>query len=146
VNTFNLQESVDAIISNTNEPSASFRVVATQNATLSDGTVFQFTSRSNVYTFNLPSATFTPSAFTPNGDGMNDIFKVELRFVTSGSMMIYDRWGSIIFETNNLKQGWDGTEASGSRLAPVGTYAYKIQTLDDKGTPTSYTGSVTLIR
>lgn len=144
--TSNLQESVEAIIASTNEPSASFRVLATQGVTLDNGLPFLFTSRSNVYTFNLPSAAFIPSAFTPNGDGINDTFKPASRFVMSGSMIIYDRWGSIIFETSDLNIGWDGTEISGSRLAPVGTYTYKIQTVDDKGKQSFYAGSVTLIR
>ncbi len=146
VTTTTLQESVEAIIASTNEPSASFRVLATQGVTLANGLPFLFTSRSNVFTFNLPSAAFIPSAFTPNSDGINDTFKPASRFVTSGLMIIYDRWGSIIFETNDLNVGWDGTEISGSRLAPVGTYTYKIQTVDDKEKQSFYTGSVTLIR
>ncbi|MDP5121196.1 MAG: gliding motility-associated C-terminal domain-containing protein, partial [Spirosomaceae bacterium] len=146
INTTNLSESVAAQISSIAGSRASFRVFATQSAILPSGTVFPFTSRSNIYTFELPSAAFIPSAFTPNGDAFNNTFKPELRFVQSGTMIIYDRWGSIIFETNDLKQGWDGTEASGSRLAPVGAYAYKIRTVGDDGTPAFYTGSVTLIR
>jgi hypothetical protein len=61
-------------------------------------------------------------------------------------MIIYDRWGSIVFETTDLNIGWDGTEASGSRLAPVGTYTYKIRTIGEDNVPTFLTGPVTLIR
>lgn len=145
-NTTNLSESVATQISNTEGSKASFQVLATQSVVLPSGNAFPFTSRSNIFTFELPSAAFIPTAFTPNGDIFNPTFKPELRFVQSGTMIIYDRWGSIIFETNDLSQGWDGTEAAGSRLAPVGTYAYKIQTISEDGTPTFYSGSVTLIR
>ncbi|MFT6479578.1 MAG: gliding motility-associated-like protein [Spirosomataceae bacterium] len=146
VNTNDLSESVAAIISSTNASKVSFRVLATQIVILPSGTPFPFSSRSNVYTFDLPAATFIPSAFTPNNDGINDEFKAEFRFLQSGSMIIYNRWGSIIFETDDLANGWDGTEASGSRLAPVGTYTYKIQSIGDNNEVSFLTGSVTLIR
>jgi gliding motility-associated-like protein len=144
--TNDLSESVAAIINGIDASKVSFRVVATQVATLPSGIPFPFTSLSNIYTFNLPAAAFIPSAFTPNNDGINDIFVPELRFVQSGTMIIYDRWGSIVFETDNLSTGWDGTEASGSRLAPVGTYTYKISTISNNNVPSFHAGSVTLIR
>lgn len=147
-NTLDLQSdsNIADFISSITDPSISFRIVAALSTTLPDGSTLLFTSKSNIFTFNLPAAAFIPTAFTPNNDGINDIFKPELRFINSGIMIIYDRWGSIIFETTNLNEGWDGTEVSGSRLAPVGTYAYKIQTLNDQGNTTFYNGSVTLIR
>lgn|GEM_PF-1630907 len=144
--TTDLSESVAAITNGTDASEVSFRVVATQVVTLPSGVTFPFTSLSNIYTFNLPAAAFIPSAFTPNNDGINDIFKPELRFVQSGAMIIYDRWGSIVFETDNLATGWDGTEASGSRLAPVGTYTYKISAISNNNVPSFHAGSVTLIR
>jgi gliding motility-associated-like protein len=145
-NTRSLSESVAAQISSTDAPKVSFRILATQTIILPSGFLFPIASRSNVYTFDLPAAAFIPSAFTPNNDGINDVFKPELRFVQSGTMIIYDRWGSIVFETTDLNIGWDGTEASGSRLAPVGTYTYKIRTIGEDNVPTFLTGPVTLIR
>jgi len=51
-----------------------------------------------------------PNAFTPNGDGFNDIFKVKYPFYASQfDFTIYDRWRNKIFETNDITKGWDGT-------------------------------------
>lgn len=51
---------------------------------------------------------FAPNSFTPNGDGLNDIFKVQGTDIVSFRLLIFDRWGELIFETKNLKEGWDG--------------------------------------
>lgn len=50
-----------------------------------------------------------PNAFSPNGDGVNDIFKPVISDITDFSMVIYNRWGEMVFETYDIQQGWDGT-------------------------------------
>jgi gliding motility-associated-like protein len=50
-----------------------------------------------------------PSAFTPNGDGINDVFTVLSNDTKTFEMRIYNRWGKIVFESNNILNGWDGT-------------------------------------
>ena len=85
-----------------------------------------------------------PSAFTPNSDGLNDVFRIPpgSSFVLS-LFAVYDRWGHIIFETRDISKGWDGTY-KGIAL-PVGTYVYLIRgTMDEK--PLAEKGTVTLIR
>ena len=52
---------------------------------------------------------FVPNVFSPNGDGQNDILYVENRCLLSIEFIIYDRWGEKMFESNDPKQGWDGT-------------------------------------
>lgn len=52
---------------------------------------------------------FAPSAFTPNGDGTNDVFRIVTRYVEEFNLQIFDRWGEIIFETSSPHVGWDGT-------------------------------------
>jgi len=49
-----------------------------------------------------------PSAFSPNGDGENDILKVEGRTIDELYLAIYDRWGELVFETTDPDKGWDG--------------------------------------
>lgn len=67
----------------------------------------------------------TPSAFTPNGDGINDIFRVlGTEVVDQFSLQIYNRWGLKVFETEDKDAGWDGTE--GGKIQPVGTYVYQL--------------------
>ena len=96
---------------------------------------------------NIDSSYFAiPNAFTPNGDGLNDLFKV---LVTSNldleSMQIFNRWGELIYNSNSITNGWDGN--FNDRQQPQGTYVYYIQlrnTVSNK--IEKHTGTVTLIR
>lgn len=52
---------------------------------------------------------FVPNAFSPNGDGVNDTLFVRSTFITSMEFKIFDRWGELVFETDDMTEGWDGT-------------------------------------
>ncbi len=67
-----------------------------------------------------------PNAFTPNGDGVNDFFRplILTEGVKDFSMSIYNRWGQLIFETNDYMTGWNGN--SNNNPAPTGVYIYLI--------------------
>ena len=101
-------------------------------------------SSSNPYVLDIEQEAYFPNAFTPDGDGLNDVFKVEGKFVKSIELEIYNRWGELIFRTTDIKNGWDG-QAKG-RVAPTGTYIYKalVETMD--GGQQSRHGTVFLIR
>ena len=73
---------------------------------------------------------FAPNAFTPDGDGLNEVFKPHVGGVDVYELLIFDRWGNVIFETTDPTQGWDGIPAGGSRLAPVGVYVYQATLRD----------------
>lgn len=94
-----------------------------------------------------PPEYYFPSAFSPNGDGLNDIF----RALPPGSanvlsMKIWDRWGKLVFESTNDNTGWTGYTADGKPFDP-GTYTYKVLIqLPNQPEPKVYTGYVTLIR
>ena len=70
---------------------------------------------------------YTPSIFTPNGDGLNDTFKPSLLNIEEDSytLTIFDRWGNKVFHTNDYKKGWDGKLKNGDFLPPD-VYSYKI--------------------
>lgn len=69
---------------------------------------------------------FVPNAFTPNNDRLNDVLKAKAYFkVDEFSMKIFNRWGQMIFSSNSLLTGWDGTVRS--QLAPSGMYTWVIQ-------------------
>jgi len=86
-----------------------------------------------------------PSAFSPNGDGINDIFRVEhLQFQKVDAFMIYDRWGKEVYRAGLNQNGWDGNY-NGSPM-PLGTYFYFIQLQYPGGRTRSFKGDVTLIR
>lgn len=85
-----------------------------------------------------------PDAFSPNGDGANDILYVRGANVSTLSLTIYNRWGQKVFETSEMNKGWDGT--LGGIPQPVDTYVYiiKISTLD--GCDVIKKGNVSILR
>jgi gliding motility-associated-like protein len=93
---------------------------------------------------------FVPNSFSPNGDGMNDVFYVRGKGLNMvQSISIFNRWGQVIFERrdfppNDPAVGWDGT--FNGRPAPMDTYIYLIQIICDNSMVIPYHGNVTLIR
>ncbi|HEU4717247.1 MAG TPA: gliding motility-associated C-terminal domain-containing protein, partial [Bacteroidia bacterium] len=69
---------------------------------------------------------FIPNTFTPNGDGKNDVFMPVGQFVADFHMMIFDRWGNLIYETNDQSMGWDGHANGGNEKAQIDTYVYVV--------------------
>jgi len=89
-----------------------------------------------------------PNSFTPNNDGNNDYFyprQLLSKGVTSFSMVIFNRWGQKIFETNSPDgRGWDGKLNSTDQ--PVGVYIYQIDVVFKDGSASNFSGNVTLLR
>ncbi len=87
---------------------------------------------------------FIPSAFTPNGDGLNDLFKPKFFcYITQFHFRIFNRWGRVIFESNDINKGWDGFYV-GNKL-PSGSYVYYIDYKTSTGTVKTAKGLVTII-
>jgi gliding motility-associated-like protein len=97
---------------------------------------------------NPDYAVFIPNAFTPNGDGINDLFFPQGVGVNPDNfiMYVFDRWGNLIFKTETWPGGWDGTVQGTSRPCQQDTYVYKIGTVDPEGSKKVYIGHVNLIR
>jgi gliding motility-associated-like protein len=88
---------------------------------------------------------FIPSAFTPNGDGYNDIFHVTARkLVTLQEFKIMNRWGQQIFETRDISKGWDGTFKGKDQ--DTGVYYYMIKVATPSGKTQFLKGDIILIR
>jgi gliding motility-associated-like protein len=86
-----------------------------------------------------------PNAFSPNGDGKNDFFlPLSIDNPTRFLMHIYDRWGALIFESNNIKNGWDGKFKGKDQ--PTGTYIYYIQYAFSDNVLHGAEGAFTLLR
>ena len=91
-------------------------------------------------------ALFVPSGFTPNVDGINEVFQPKVNDVVHYEFTIYARTGELIFHTNSPEMGWDGTVRG--KPAPEGVYLWKIH-YAKIGTPDEMmmkTGTVTLLR
>ena len=83
-------------------------------------------SVSNAVIVEKPYALYSPNAFSPDGDGINDLFKVSGQGMSDFQIEIYNRWGQMVYKSIDLSNGWDGT-FKGKNL-PTGTYVYKIKT------------------
>ncbi|MEO6902386.1 MAG: PKD-like domain-containing protein [Bacteroidia bacterium] len=86
-----------------------------------------------------------PNVFTPNGDGVNDLFTISGKGIESLHADIYNRWGQKEYEWNTINGGWDGRSATGL-AAPSGTYYYMINAIGFDGKKYVEKGSLTLIR
>jgi gliding motility-associated-like protein len=87
---------------------------------------------------------YMPSAFTPNRDGKNDIYRIPPNVsLTLENFSVYDRWGMRVFSTKNISEGWDGTIHG--HQASTGVYVYMVEGTNQKGT-VFLKGSFVLIR
>lgn len=87
---------------------------------------------------------FIPDAFTPNGDGNNDVLFVRGRPIRSMEWKIFDRWGELVFESTSLQHGWDGTFEGRPVDPAVFVYWLKAWCIDDQEFVKK--GNVTVIR
>ena len=66
-------------------------------------------SYSNPYVFVRNALVFIPDAFSPNQDTVNDLFAMKGQFVNTSRLIVYNRWGEVLFESDDaIKKGWDG--------------------------------------
>ncbi len=70
---------------------------------------------------------FIPLAFTPDNDGINDLFKPILTCEPfEYNIRVFNRWGEIVFESNDFKKPWDGSHLGGTHYVPAGVYSYTL--------------------
>jgi gliding motility-associated-like protein len=93
----------------------------------------------------VPTTLIIPNIFTPNGDGINDVFFIVNTGMVSLSCDIYNRWGQLLHTLTAPNQGWDGLVPNGDK-APDGTYMYILQAQGLDGKTYKQDGTVTLIR
>ncbi|MCE3260376.1 MAG: domain containing protein, partial [Bacteroidetes bacterium] len=87
---------------------------------------------------------YVPNAFTPNNDGSNDVFLAVSNNVNKFEMQIFNRWGALVFQSSDIRKGWDGTYKGA--LAESAVYVYKINYTNKDAKMNTLTGNVTLIR
>ncbi len=115
----------------------SYRVIARKTGE-------DISSQSNIVRVDLPGKMSVPNAFTPNNDGINDIFKPFFTLLPQKFMMvIYDRHGIVVYKTENPEEGWQG-QIHGGGMAMEGVYVYHIQYTGHTGKTVEKTGHVTV--
>lgn len=87
---------------------------------------------------------FVANAFTPNGDGKNDIVYVHNDNIKTLKFSVYDQWGNMLFQSLSPQKGWDGTYKG--KLQPVGVYVYYLEAVMNDGQPVTKKGTITLLR
>ena len=97
----------------------------------------------------IPRVTYhMPNAFTPNGDGRNDVF-IGAGFtagVRSFEMTIWNRWGELLFTSQDPQEAWNGSKNNHGPTLPNGVYVYQVQYLDPRGEKVELSGFATLIK
>lgn len=95
----------------------------------------------------LPTLLYVPDAFSPNNDGVNDLFLPKGDGIIDFEIRIFDRWGNLIFYSDDMNKGWDGKVNEGREVAQQDTYIYliNIRALQNKH-DYDYRGVVNLVK
>lgn len=91
-----------------------------------------------------PAHVYVPNSFTPDGDGVNDVFSPIGHDLSEYEFSVFDRWGELIFASNNPSTAWDGKVGGAAPKQDV--YVWKLKTSGRRFGPVEYVGNVTLIR
>lgn len=128
-------DSISNPVANPQQP-VTYTVIGTNEYGCSDTAEIRIDIREDI---------FIPNAFTPNGDGVNDLFRIEnFGYQQLVDFRVYNRWGQLMFTGNEGAQGWDGT--FNGNAAPQDTYFYYIKFVSLTGEPRELKGDLMLIR
>ena len=116
-------------------------------------------SYSNEYCFIAEPTNYFPNAFSPNNDGINDYFEYRFNsyqnddnivqtssFVESINLQIFNKWGNLVFSTNDLDFKWDGTDQNNGAVCPQGTYVISYEMIGFNGAVILDKGIIYLLR
>ncbi|MFO7789862.1 MAG: PKD domain-containing protein [Bacteroidales bacterium] len=108
--------------------------------------VFGCVNDDDVYVLVRTPGFYIPSAFTPNGDGKNDVFYVRGKGTTTFELNIINRNGELLYHSKNPDEGWDGTVQGTGKKVPAGAYMYHTKGEFSDGEKFNESGMVNLIR
>jgi len=131
-------------------PVASMAATTTYTVTVTSVHACRAVDTVTIHLFCDKGQVFIPNSFTPNGDGQNDVFYPRGTGISNiKSFRIYNRWGELLFERENIpindeKNAWDGSYKGSSPKPDV--YVYIVDAICDTGEPINFKGDVTIIR
>jgi gliding motility-associated-like protein len=88
---------------------------------------------------------YVPSGFSPNGDGINDVLYIGHKLLNQFQFNVFNRWGQLVYQTDNSDFAWDGYDLNGQKLAE-GVYAFHARGIDIHGNLVEKTGTITIFR
>jgi gliding motility-associated-like protein len=88
---------------------------------------------------------YIPNAFTPNGDGLNELFTAYGVNWRTFQMWIFDRWGQELYFSNDPEKGWNGLDPATGEALAQGVYVYRIRIVDNSNRPKVFLGHVNLL-
>ncbi|MEZ4800527.1 MAG: choice-of-anchor L domain-containing protein [Flavobacteriales bacterium] len=89
---------------------------------------------------------YVPNAFTPNNDGTNDFWSIDGHDLSWLSVQIFNRWGDLVFESEEITPVWDGGAKEGEYFVPDGIYFYQLKAQGTRGNIIEKSGTITVIR
>jgi gliding motility-associated-like protein len=128
-------------------PIASPEETTTYTLDITDGSGCTNTVEVVIVVFDSPCQApflFVPNGFTPNGDNLNDVLRVEGNVIDELYFVVYNRWGEEVFVTRSQADGWDGTYQN--KLLPPDVYGYYLEVRCFGGETYTAKGNVTLLR
>lgn len=88
---------------------------------------------------------YAPNTFTPDGSGVNDVFKIVVYDIAEFSLVIYNRWGEVVHESYDKNTGWDGKNLQGN-MVKDGTYTWKARFTNSDGVREERIGHITVLK
>jgi gliding motility-associated-like protein len=104
----------------------------------------KFQSFSNIIKYKRDAEVFAPDAFSPNDDGYNDSFEVKAEMYKTFKMSVINRWGEVVFHSDDILKGWDGKIKG--KEAPVGAYIWHVEIVDNLDQTVKKNGSFVLLK
>jgi gliding motility-associated-like protein len=89
---------------------------------------------------------YVPNSFTPDGDGINDFFFCYGHDLSTFELTIFNKWGELVYQSDDITKPWDGSVKNGDYYAPDGVYPYFLKAVDKKDRVIERKGSVQIIR
>src|SRR5690606_24622508 len=129
--------------SNCPEPAANPLITTSYIVTVTDANGCQ-SSDTVVVIVEEKFVVYVPNIFSPNGDLLNDVLLVRGGGVGSIELRIFDRWGTMVFKSDDISSGWDGNYLGSPAVA--GVYAYAVTGFYLDGSEIRLSGNITLVR
>jgi gliding motility-associated-like protein len=89
---------------------------------------------------------YLPNAFTPDMDGTNDFWKAEGHDIAWFEIIVFNRWGDVVYQSKDINDVWDGSHKSGDYFIQDGVYLYQMKAQGVRGNIIEQQGTITILR